>query len=371
MKSTTAAEPPTSGVMLVTKKLEESPSGGRELLCKLNHDILRDIYGDRFVLFELPQFSIRGLNSIFSAFEGYIDGLTRETLDEAIRLIQARKVQKIFVDGSNLGQFVAIVKKKFPMVNICTFFHNAEARFFLGAFRQYKSLRALGVLIVNYLAEKKSVRFSDKIICLNQRDSRLLQKLYGRSATHVSPMSLHDKLEPDSILTEIKPTEKFALFVGGVFYANQAGISWFVKNVTPRIRIKTCIVGRGFEDFKEELECEGKVEVVGAVESLTRWYLNAHFVVAPIFDGSGMKTKVAEALMFGKKIIGTPEAFTGYEEIADRAGRVCVSADDFVAAIEAADAMVKSPFDSELRSIYETTYSYAAATTRLEGIMGI
>ena len=38
----------------------------------------------------------------------------------------------------------------------------------------------------------------------------------------------------------------------------------------------------------------------------------AALVIAPIFDGSGMKTKVAEALMHGKHVVGTPEAFSGY-----------------------------------------------------------
>ena len=42
-------------VMLLTKQLDMSPAGGRELLCKLSHDALQDIYGERFVLFELPR----------------------------------------------------------------------------------------------------------------------------------------------------------------------------------------------------------------------------------------------------------------------------------------------------------------------------
>ena len=51
------------------------------------------------------------------------------------------------------------------------------------------------------------------------------------------------------------------------------------------------------------------------------------------------------------------------------AGRVCVSADDFVAAIEAADDMVNSSFDSEVRAMYESRYSFMAAKTRIESIM--
>ena len=48
-------------VLLLTNKLHDSPAGGRELLCKLNHDALQEIYGERFVLFELPRRPLQGI----------------------------------------------------------------------------------------------------------------------------------------------------------------------------------------------------------------------------------------------------------------------------------------------------------------------
>lgn len=355
--------------MLLTNQLHKSPTGGRELLCKLNHDALKNIYGKYLILFELPRIHLLGIKSIVSAFRGHIDGLEDAVIANALNIIQTQNIRKIFVDGSNLGGFVKIVKQRFPYIEVNTFFHNVEARFFLGSLRQKKTLRALAVLMVNYLAERKSVRFSDKLICLSERDSRLLHKVYGRSATHVSPMALEDKMPAGFGQSATTPSEKFALFVGGTFYANRAGISWFVEHVVPLIHIKICIVGRGFEALRQELERDGKVEVVGAVDYLADWYRDAHYVIAPIFDGSGMKTKVAEALMYGKKIIGTPEAYSGYEGIAERAGRVCASVDEFVAAIESANVMVTAQFDPELRSLYEKTYSFPAARARLAEIL--
>jgi len=359
-----------SNVLLITNKIDKSPSGGRELLCKLNHDIFKDLYGEQCTVFELPKSSISRLKDIVNAFRGYIDGLSFESVAEALHVIQTKNIDKIFVDGSNLGGFVKIVKKRFPKVKVYTFFHNVEARFFLGSLRQTKTPRALAVFMVNYLAERKATKFSDKILCINERDSQLLQQYYGRLATDLYPMSLEDKLPLEYASSPHTIKEKFALFVGGTFYANKAGIFWFVEHVVPHINIKTFIVGRGFEKFKSELEVNQKVVVVGEVESLAQWYHDAYFVVAPIFDGSGMKTKVAEALMYGKKIIGTPEAFTGYESVVDQAGRVCATADEFVKAIGSADEMVNSSFDTELRRIYVDQYSYAAAKVRLESIMG-
>jgi glycosyltransferase involved in cell wall biosynthesis len=375
MRVITATGTSLSSIMLITNRLESSPSGGREMLCKVNHDVLKDLCGDRLTVLELSKNPIRGFNSVVNAFRGYIDGINAETINFALRKIGAKNIEKIFVDGSNFGGIIKVIKMRFPKVQVYTFFHNVEVSFFLGSLRQNKTIHAMAVTLANYLAERKSVKYSDKIICLSERDSRLLHKLYGRAATHLSPMALQDKLPLRASQKYDQPVgqlqQKFALFVGGVFYANRAGIMWFVNHVAPRIGIKICIVGKGFEKFRDELELDGKVEVIGAVDSLAEWYLKSHFVIAPIFDGSGMKTKVAEAFMFGKKVIGTPEAFSGYEGIADQAGRVCKTADDFVAAIESADSIVVASFDEELRSIYERNYSYSAARTRFVDILSV
>ena len=358
-----------SKMMLVTNQLDHAPTGGRELLCKLNYDVLKDIYQDRLVLFELHHNGLQGFNALLGSFKGYIDGLDAATIAKTLQTIQLENVTRVFVDGSNLGGFVAVLKRTMPKVEVITFLHNVEARFFLGSLRQKKSLRALAVLMVNYLAEKKAVKFSDKIICLNARDSGLLKRIYGRGATDISPMALADKLPVGFSDEKTSRGEKFALFVGGTFYANKAGIAWFVQHVAPRINIKICIVGKGFETLREELEIPGKVEVIGAVDSLAEWYRRAQFVIAPIFDGSGMKTKVAEALMYGKKIIGTPEAFSGYEENMGRAGWMCQTANEFVEAIGQVQNEIALAFDQNLRTIYEKNYSYMAAKDRLSVIL--
>jgi len=257
-----------------------------------------------------------------------------------------------------------------PAIEVITFFHNVETRFFWGSWRLHKTLHALGVLVANTLAERKAVEFSDKIVCLSERDSRLLKRLYGRCATHIASMVLEDKYPTSFAEFASKPSERFALFVGGTFYANRAGIEWFVREMVPKIDLPIYFVGRGFEELRAELEVPGKVVVVGAVDSLADWYRRAQLVIAPIFDGSGIKTKVAEALMFGKKIIGTPEAFSGYEQIAERAGWVCTTAEEFVATIDWVQKMPLQVFDPELRALYEERFSFPAARSRFAEIFG-
>jgi glycosyltransferase involved in cell wall biosynthesis len=363
-------DPPRRGrIALLTKKLDPVPSGGRELLCKLNHDALTAIFADTLVVFELSCTRVEGFFGLLNAFRGHIDGLQGETITGMVQRTKEDGVETVFVDGSNLGGFVAVLKRGSPQVEVVTFFHNVEARFFLGSFRSKKSFRALMVMVANYLAERKAVRYSDKRVCLSERDSRLLARYYGRGATHISPMAVEDKMPEAFRKQAALAPNSFALFVGGAFYANREGMTWFVRHVAPRIGSKICIVGRGFESLRSDLAIPGKVEVIGAVNNIEDWYRRAQFVIAPIFDGSGMKTKVAEALMFGKKLVGTPEAFSGYEGIAAQAGWVCRTDDEFVEAVSAASASITLGFDPSLRTLYEKNYSFAAAKARLQAIM--
>lgn len=356
-------------IMLLTNSLEVSGPGGRELLCKLNHMLLADLFGDRLILCEIARSRGQDIFSIGNALGGHIDGLTARTIGHALDMIGNRSVSRLFVDGSNFGGFIKMARLRFPHLEIITFFHNVEAKFFLGALRQTRTPRALGVLMANYLAERKAVHGSDIRICMSERDSNLLKRLYGRPATHISSLAMLDTGAPATQAPAVQPSRGFALFVGGNFHANRSGIQWFVENVAPRIAIKTVVVGRGFDQLAAQLTKSDKVVVAGAVDNLTSWYQGAQFVIAPIFVGSGMKTKVAEALMFGKKIIGTPEAFSGYEDVIGQVGWVCDTADDFVAAIGSAQASIETTFDPQLRAIYEQRYSYAAARSRFKEIL--
>jgi hypothetical protein len=357
--------------MLVTNLLSPPAIGGRHLLCQLNHDLLQDILGAKLVVFRLPQRRLRGLRAALGAFSGHIDGLDGKVKSQLCKTIEAERIGTVFIDGSNLGEVANTVKRSCPGTKVISFFHNVESRFFLGALRQSRSLRALGVLAVNYLAERKAVQYSDKMVCLSERDSAQLKKVFGRRATHVAPMALVDSVPPGFLDSAGGGPGSYALFVGADFYANRAGITWFVERVAPHIGIRTCIVGRGLEDMRQQMKHRPGVEFVGEVASVSDWYRDALLVIAPVFDGSGMKTKVAEAMMFGKRVVGTPEAFSGYGEVANEVGWVCSTAEEFIRAIESAQSGLTLRFQPDIRQLYDQTYSYTAARARLVEILGV
>lgn len=353
--------------MLVTPRAFRSGAGGRALLSRLHRKCLEDLLGDRLLVHELDAEHVRA--TPLQRLRGYIDGLDPAEIERIVSRLLNDGVDQLYLDGSNLGRVAAVVRSRLPQVRILTFFHNVEARFFYGALKERPRVHAAAVMIANYLAERAAVGSSHKLIALSRRDAAGLASLYGRGATDILPMAMEDRLKVPAQQPETGAGSGYALFVGGAFYANQAGIAWFAENVAPLLSIRTVVIGQGMERLREPLERRGGIEVVGLVDDVAPWYAGAKVVIAPIFDGSGMKTKVAEALMFGKRIVGSREAFSGYEELPDGAGWVCDTKEDFVSALREVERLDLPPFDPTLRAIYERNHSYQAALAGLDRLI--
>jgi hypothetical protein len=122
--------------MLITKKLESKPHGGRELLCRLNHDILLEIFRDQLLLVELQVTRTNNFKVLINAFRGQVDGVDSGSISEIMNKIKRCGVTQAFVDGSNLGGVVPFIKSHYPKIRVTTFFHNVEARFFWGSLLQ-------------------------------------------------------------------------------------------------------------------------------------------------------------------------------------------------------------------------------------------
>lgn len=355
-------------LMMVTPSREASAVGGREQLSALHQSCLADLLGGRLTVRRLEAAPTQGAFGVLDALRGRIDGVSAGSERALIDEIAAGGVDTLWLDGTNLGRLGAVVKRAAPAVRVLSFAHNVEARFFLGALRHRPGPRALAVLAANLAAERMAVRSSDRLVALSERDSALLGRLYRRGASDILPMAIDASGATPAVAAE---PGSGLLFVGGAFYANLAGVRWFSRHVAPRLAVTTRIVGRGFDAYRAELEAGGRIEVVGTADDLAPHYAAAAAVIAPIFDGSGMKTKVAEALMYGKSVIGTREAFSGYEEVAGEAGWRAYTAEEWIGAIGELGASARPGFDPALRRLFDRLYSRAALSAGIAAILGL
>lgn len=351
--------------MMVTPSVEAGAVGGREQLSALHRSCLADLLGKQLTIRRLEPTARQDARQVLDVLRGRIDGVTAATEQAVIDEVAGGGIDTLWLNGTNLGRLAAAVKRAAPSIQVISFAHNVEARFFLGGLRHRPNPRALAVLAANAVAERLAVRSSDRVVALSARDSELFRRVYRRGATDLLPMAIDDRGVPHATASGIGDG---LLFVGGAFYANLAGMRWFAGHVAPHLPVITTIVGRGFEAFRAELEAGGKIKVVGGADDLAPYYASARAVIAPIFDGSGMKTKVAEGLMHGKRVIGTSEAFAGYEGIA--AGVRCDTRAAFISAIRTLDTSPPPRFDGSLRALFEAHYSPQALRRQLTKILG-
>jgi len=217
----------------------------------------------------------------------------------------------IWLDGSFYGPLVTKIKKKYPEKKVITFFHNVEFDFYREIFRGRSFLYK--VLIKSAFSnEKKSLVNSDTLVTMTTTDANRLKKVYGISCHYVQPAFFESKVSETEIIQMTKPGTDYILFIGSDFPPNIEALEYLVKKIMPFLpRKKLMAVGRGLGKYRSKFESENVI-IQDFVYDLSELYINSSVVVAPIFSGSGMKVKIAEALMYGKHIIGTDFSFIGY-----------------------------------------------------------
>jgi glycosyltransferase involved in cell wall biosynthesis len=263
-----------------------------------------------------------------------------------------KNIQIIFIDQSDFGSLAKSIKKMNPDARVITFFHNVEFDFAKQEYQKKKIRKAIYVKKI-FENELNASNYSDFIFSLNSRDAQSIEKLYGRKINAIIPISFPNRcINFNNNAISVQPT---ALFLGINFFPNIYGITWFIKNVLPFVNIKLKIVGRGMD--KINLPKNDKLEISGYVENLDIIMQDADFIVLPIFLGSGMKVKTCEALMHGKNIIGTNEAFQGYSVDFEKIGACCETAEEFIAAINEFSKRFSSKFNQYSRNLFLEKYS--------------
>lgn len=300
------------------------------------------------------------IDKLINSLNGYPSFYSKKEEQTLLRVISEKQYDLIFFDNSYFGTTIQKIKKKWPTLPVWVFYHGVKTSSSRQVIRQnllkpYYLLYALR----NSQNERKSVKFGDLQILLNQRDSDELYKYYGRAADVLLPVYYRDTAK----IYPVNKTDEFRiLFIGGRFWPNILGMTWFAEKVMPYLRkeAKLFIIGHGMEYLrgKDTFQNRPNIEVVGGSDDLDFWYNSADIVVGPIFHGDGMKTKTAEALMYGKRYLGTKESMCGYIGL-DK--YYCETAEEFIHRINGYIENGVPRYDPAMRQLYESHYSVEAS----------
>jgi len=335
-----------------------SETNGGKIGLDRNIKIAKEIFEDNnLMVYNIPYYPSRLISFLYS-LGGYLNGLKPNVIKHIREIIKSSGVNYVFLNSSRFGGLAEQLKDL--DLKIITFFHNIEVVFFelfLNNSGVFKFLYRPMFAAVKR-AEKRAVKNSQKLIVLNKRDAGHLYKIYGHSADFILPLFFYDLYDEARALEfDVNSEHKSLLFIGGNFFGNTRGLFWFIENCLDFINAQLLVVGSGMDVYKNKYPVKNVV-FKGYVESLDVYYYQADAVVLPILSGSGMKTKTCEALMYGKTIFGTREAFEGYDAIDfESAGWLCVTKEDFIDKINIYLKSKPSKINKYSRQIYLGNYS--------------
>ncbi len=309
---------------------------------------------------------------------GYYFGLTPKRVREIVGM--AKDYDVVFVDRSVFGIVAKQLKETGYTGRVVCFFHNVETIYFSAKYsNRLNPMRWLVVPCADR-NDRWSCHYADRTIALSTRDDDELFHRYGRHADQLIPVAFVDRYKRDHYTTELTAEKPLCMFLGAYFPANVEGIEWFVKNVLPKVNIRMQIVGKGMEKLKEaewltdtqagEPTANNEIKVLSNIPDLDPLFEAADIMVLPIFKGSGMKVKTCESLMFGKNIIGTPEAWSGYELDYAKAGACCETVDDFVNAINDFCQHPRPRHNAYSREVFVNQYSAEKMVEKFRKVVG-
>lgn len=231
----------------------------------------------------------------------------------------AREADLIVLHNSRCGRILTSLKRRFPGKKFGIISDNSE----YDLRRQHEAgslLRRLEKAIdvhEIYAAEQRCLN-ADFISFITRKDLSVFAARYGQPRLHgILPITV----EPGMQASALRGQERIrAIFTGHFGFAPNVGaLETFAQVAASHaaragLPVVFAAAGAGVSRCAVPGGQVEKLESPSAAQ-MQAFFRNASVYLAPVSWGSGMKTKVAEALSYGLPVICLPNAAEGYEDV--------------------------------------------------------
>ena len=317
------------------------------------------------------------LDRVHRWMQGNMMFISNDIISEICELINSNAIKTVFIEDSVFGNLVKKIKKSCKECKVFSFYHDVKDDLYKQWMDNERTLKSKIEYTIGIKQENINQKYADINIVFNERDAKKFQAYYGKRPDVIIPLPAPVPAISNNIMDSItaKDDKKHILFVGKKYYPNLVGFKWFVDNVLPSLtdNIQVDVVGRGLEELRNEYS-DPRINVIGGVESLNPYYENADIVIAPLFDGGGMKSKTVEALSFGKIFVGTEESLFGFwEEMdSDIRGKTCYQCNTPEEWIQTINNLANDDihkFNEDVFELFKAKFSYDVIRNQLKAIM--
>ena len=274
------------------------------------------------------------------------------------RLLRREDYDIVFFDVSLFGPLVRFVDNHTRSKSV-VHFQNIEKDYFGD---QAKALPFWYRIVYwnTCFNERMAARHATWISLVNHQEEPRLRQLYGRGMDLNIPVCMP---KPAKAADRAGTDRLELLFVGAPYYANVDGIRHFIQQVLPKTKAHLTVVGRDMDGKLSDIMTD-QVTCAGFVPNLADAYAGCHLVVAPLYMGAGMKVKIAEAWAYGKKVVATPFAASGYPTDNTEAIELCATDGEFADAINRHSTECRSSLAAQ--QCFDANFDTAVVQKRLE-----
>ena len=194
--------------------------------------------------------------------------------------------------------------------------------FFITQKQMLKYSKGLKAKIVNFFEFQATKRYElkmykkfDWVFFISSKDEEIIKKHIRLTKTKVIPIGF----EYDEEFENFEIEKGSLIFVGGMrAYFNIDSVLYFCKDILPLIEkeipeVKLYIVGESPQNEIKNLSYRGNIIVTGSVPDVKTFIRKSEVYVAPLRIGTGIKTKIIEALACAKPIVTTSIGVQGLE----------------------------------------------------------
>lgn len=252
--------------------------------------------------------------------------------------VNFNQYQVIFVEFTKMDYFIRDILKAGYKGKIIVRAHNVEHDFFRINYMAHKTIMNGMKYLISKKRENYMIKNSDLVLAITELDKKRLIELYGISPDKVQifPVAVNLAEENKTFSGAIGSKLK-CLITGSLWFGPNADATvWFLKEVYPVVKNICDLTVAGFKPNEQVKQCcqEGGVRLVDSPDDMEPYFRETEMVLAPIFDGGGMKVKIAEALSYALPVVTTDHGNIGYDLVDRENGLIANTAQDFISDIQ-------------------------------------
>lgn len=265
-----------------------------------------------------------------------LEAVDSNVLSTIYSIITGKSVSWIFFTLKMLP-YIEKIRKHYPRLKYIYISHNAEFMNIRSDIMQYDSINKVHkfrhiiklIQVKAYiLRESEAIKLSDKIFSISNNDSEYLAKKYEVDINKFilnKPMITYFSKRNENKWKDENYSHSI-LIVGNMnWYPTVKGIVRFIDNIYYKLKasdasLKLYVVGANpAPELSEKANSDPSIIVTGFVESVDVYYEQCDIAAVPIYEGTGAKLKVLEAVGNHIPVVLTQYVAKDYEGIEEAA----------------------------------------------------